>query len=102
MDYVVDLFYDHNGSWYRKYKSGWIEQGGISVPTATQSNTVTFLKPFSNNTYTLLASRDNGTQGINRPQNIFQITANKTATSFVYSIENVNQRLNWQAVGQGA
>ena len=52
-DYVVESFKDNSGSWYRKYKSGWLEQGGVTpaleIPLTPSSSvaTVTFLKPFS-------------------------------------------------------
>ena len=41
-DYVVKT-YVSGDTWYRKYKSGWVEQGGS---TMTGSQTVTFLIPF--------------------------------------------------------
>jgi hypothetical protein len=31
MDYVIKSWSDNNGNWYRKYRSGWIEQGGIYI-----------------------------------------------------------------------
>lgn len=53
IDFVVESFKDNSGSWYRKYKSGWLEQGGVTpaleIPLTPSSSvaTVTFLKPFS-------------------------------------------------------
>ena len=41
-DYVIKT-YVSGTTWYRKYKSGWVEQGGS---TMTGSQTVTFLIPF--------------------------------------------------------
>ena len=41
-DYVIKTYTSGN-SWYRQYKSGWVEQGGS---TMTGSQTVTFLIPF--------------------------------------------------------
>ena len=52
-DYVVESQVNSDGSWYRKYKSGWLEQGGVTpaleIPLNPTSGvaTVTFLKPFS-------------------------------------------------------
>lgn len=45
IDYVVESYKDGN-NWYRKYKSGWLEQGGIYT-TSTNVENITFLKPFA-------------------------------------------------------
>ncbi|MBQ8294105.1 MAG: hypothetical protein IJX89_01840 [Alphaproteobacteria bacterium] len=48
-DYVVayqSSTAENNYSWYRRYKSGWIEQGGISNVAG-----INFLIPFSNSNY---------------------------------------------------
>lgn len=39
---------ENNYTWYRKYKSGWVEQGGVS-----NSASVTFPVEFSNTNYTI-------------------------------------------------
>ncbi len=54
MDYVVDSYSDESGNWYRLYKSGWVEQGGIIIPNASENITVSYLKPFSDVNYTLM------------------------------------------------
>ena len=57
-DYVVESYNDGT-NWYRKYKSGWIEQGGISATvsaTAQQHFTVTLLKPMLSNNYSVLGN----------------------------------------------
>ena len=52
MDYVVSSFDDGN-NWYRKYKSGWIEQGGF-IPYRTAGwITVTLKLPFNSVYYSL-------------------------------------------------
>ena len=59
IDYVVDSYNDANGNWYRVYKSGWVEQGGISATvsaTAQQRFTVTLLKPMLSNSYSVLGN----------------------------------------------
>ncbi len=50
-DYVVQSqtpTAENNYTWYRKYKSGWIEQGGIST-----DSDITFPLEFSNTNYTV-------------------------------------------------
>lgn len=48
-DVVVEYKISSNGkNWYRKYKSGWLEQGGV---TDDLQQTVIFPKPFTNINY---------------------------------------------------
>lgn len=50
VDYVVEWQLptaENNYSWYRKYKSGWVEQGGI----AAGNGTVTLQIPMDNTNY---------------------------------------------------
>lgn len=58
-DYVIESqapTAENNYTWYRKYKSGWIEQGGIAKIQATTNQwegiTVAFPKQMANNMYT--------------------------------------------------
>ncbi len=50
VDFVTEQFCDGNGNWYRLYKSGWIEQGGV-----TSSTTTSLLKPMQDTSYTVFA-----------------------------------------------
>ena len=101
IDYIVESKVNSNGSWYRKYKSGWLEQGGIGlIVSADGEKTVTLIKPFKDTEYivnwldqdgsTLTSS---GTRGI----------SNKTTTSFVaLNGQDKNMNIGWIAIGQGA
>lgn len=46
IDYVVES-YSSGTEWYRKYKSGFIEQGGRTTGSGVQTTTVNFLQPFA-------------------------------------------------------
>ena len=101
IDYIVESKVNSNGSWYRKYKSGWLEQGGIGLTvSADGTKTVTLIKPFKDTKYivnwlcqdgsTLSSS---GTRGI----------SNKTTTSFVArNGQDKDMNIGWIAIGQGA
>lgn len=56
IDFVVESY--RNGTeWYRLYKSGWVEQGGIiGTVSANTVVTVTFPKPFATTSYTALVN----------------------------------------------
>ena len=98
-DYVVEskVPTESDPSWYRKYKSGWLEQGGLVASTSGATGTVqTLLKPFANANYTLTATA-RGTF-----DRTFLITS-KTATTFscAYSSSAVGA-YDWRAEGLGA
>ena len=52
-DYIIERFLSEDGlSWYTKYNSGWIEQGGMIGGTNLYKNsTITFLVPFIDTKY---------------------------------------------------
>ena len=63
IDYVVESQLptaENNYTWYRLYKSGWIEQGGFKQETTTSGNafdqTITLPKTMKDTNYTVLAS----------------------------------------------
>lgn len=94
VDYVVESQVNADGSWYRVYKSGWIEQGGLlNVANAT----VTFPKPFSAPPVTLLlCSYNTASAYTTKPVSV-------TTTSFaIYQYQGYYSPCYWYACGQGA
>jgi hypothetical protein len=78
IDFVVESQFptsENNYTWYRKYKSGWIEQGGSS--SGGTSVTVTLPVAMVDSNYTIVLGNTSG--GYEQ----IQIT-NKTATTFSY------------------
>jgi hypothetical protein len=56
VDYVVESWNDGAGGWYRRYRSGWVEQGGKTTLTST----ITFPVPFADeHAYYMSSSYDN-------------------------------------------
>lgn len=106
IDYVVET-YRSGTDWYRKYKSGWIEQGGIynygSLTRDWNAVTIKYPKPFADTNYTLTtqAGRNDGTTGsINNQSFVTRFTIG-AFISEVYGDGN-SQYLWWEAKGQGA
>ena len=100
IDYVVES-YQNGSSWYRIYKSGWVEQGGVVGTefdtTATSSNmTISLLKPFSSVNYTVFVTLSTKYSTLDIDQ--IKLIA-KTSTDFTtrYTCSK-----NWMACGQGA
>ena len=112
-DYVVESYSDGKGNWYRKFKSGWLEQGGVlPVLSKVASKVVTLLKPFATKKYTVLTQNYHGGDTINikslfGDHSVCRFSVfNFTTTSFkVYygasSNDGLEQKI-WYACGQGA
>lgn len=99
IDYVVESKVNSDGSWYRKYKSGWLEQGG---ETNARDVTVTFPKPFKDTSYTIV-----GNSIYDSVSGDYELGfINKTNTSIRIYLDPVGGGgaigSNWQASGQGA
>ena len=98
-DYVVERYNDGAGNWYRKYKSGWLEQGGGYGEAFTDYRqvTITFLKPFNDTKYTLVhssAGSGNAYEGS---------TSAKTVSTFsIFNATNKDGLASWEAKGMGA
>lgn len=76
---------DNGHTWYRLYKSGWVEQGG-SAP-GEGSRTATFPVPMADTTYNVLATANRS--------NADAITGvsftTKTTTSVNFAVSNINK-----------
>lgn len=106
-DYVVES-YNSGTNWYRKYKSGWIEQGGLVTVSGYVGTTVTLLKPFANTAYNiqLTLQTTNAVVYIPDAAQSISIANSKTTTSFgvqTAGIRNYETNgISWSAEGQGA
>ena len=105
IDYVTDSYFDEDGNWYRKYKSGWIEQGGATSSVGYDTDfTITLNKAMASPYYTVLFSMLNASNA----DSVRVYTKNKTTTSvnvWLQRIESKNtgtRYINWYACGQAA
>lgn len=107
-DYVVEYKNPNadDPNWYRKWKSGKLEQGGI-VPATTEN--ITFLKPFANTNYTVIGNISLTYRRKKEGDNSGSILFFPEATSFCYvtwAARNFGdigqQNISWRADGQGA
>ena len=101
-DYVVESQVNADGSWYRKYKSGWLEQGGGFVSNDATDTIVTLLKPYANTTYSIIVGQMIGLSGDPTYWNF--AVANKTiSTVTIHNATNgAGNICQWEAKGQGA
>ena len=109
VDLVVDFQAPtaaNNYTWYRKYKSGWVEQGGVSVYTSDADYTVSLPVEMNNVNYTILTM----ITPLDSPNTTTEVGAhrfvpfNLTTTSFKLRGSNSVplQRHCWQVSGMAA
>ncbi len=98
-DYIIET-YVSGTNWWRKWKSGWVEQGGCATSSSGNTQTVTLLKPYANRNYTIVGQAvDTGSSLRNgSTTNIIS----KTATSFKIGVYGGSTENNWYTCGQGA
>ena len=108
-DYVVEN-YQSGTNWYKKYKSGWVEQGGkVQGGSDKNGKTITFLKAFFNTNYNFQATpycKDSSASDhvqsakilTKTTSNIKILTTAQSATDAIYNAF----WFDWYACGQGA
>ena len=101
----------NNYTWYRKYKSGWVEQGGVQIGNAVYGKvTVNLPVQMADNTYQAFGNigwvgesvwyTDTGTAaGKALVTDVCGATTDKTTTSF--SIQSFSTH-NWYVCGKAA
>lgn len=100
-DYVIEYQKNDDGSWYRVYKSGWVEQGGVVIENLSDEysiRTITFIKPFADTKYACyFTSSFSGSSFV-------PVLSEKTTTTMTFenTIAKVINNANWYACGQGA
>ena len=101
-DYVVESQVNADGSWYRKYKSGWLEQGGGFGSNDATNTIVTLLKPYANTTYSIMVGQMIGSSGDATYWN-FAVFNKTTSTVTIHNATNgAGNICQWEAKGMGA
>ena len=70
---------DNNYTWYRKYKSGWVEQGGYRVATTNSGEQITLPVEMADAHYLINMTTNNDTSG---SVYHYPVWENQTATGF--------------------
>lgn len=99
-DYVVESKTPtaEDPTWYRVYKSGWVEQGGI-IASGTSSSTINLSKKYANILYRVVVNPTS--TGANYTNNIIAYPTDES--SFTWdSYNNTATTKSWEAKGQGA
>lgn len=101
IDYVVET-YRSDADWYRKYKSGWVEQGGRLNVSGYGKGTITLKKSYSDTNYTVTCAITS-TAEPNTYNTAMKVgVSSKTAISYDNGSNGNAFILYWQTYGQGA
>ena len=95
-DYVIETQLptaENNYTWYRKYKSGWVEMGGI-----TSVNNVTFPVEMADTNYTFFRTNGNGRSGTGANE-LYTSVSSRTTTGFMIIRENAISPVSWCVYG---
>lgn len=111
VDYVVETW-TSGTSWVRRYKSGWLEQGGLVPPTVRPTGmqviAQNFHRPFRDTNYSLTAIiTSNNT--LRFDEHIFAVSTVRQTNSFswIFHSNNITPAdsrtvgLSWRAAGFG-
>ncbi|GHU01477.1 hypothetical protein FACS1894186_4260 [Alphaproteobacteria bacterium] len=103
-DYLVDTWRSSDGtSWYRKYASGWIEQGGIVSPASGTPTDliVNFVVPMSNTNYTFLCTpaEPGSARFVGFLGSGYKTMTGATIVSQYYNTAVGAKSLSWQVIG---
>ena len=104
VDYVVEN-YQNGTSWYRVYKSGWCEQGGVLGPVAMNTwHWVSFLVSYANTNYDIQAVASNDSNP-NYPDGFvgtYTLETGRMQIGARYLSTNGNAYIFWRTCGYKA
>lgn len=101
LDWVIETWRDGAGGWYRKYRSGWVEQGGrVSVKPDASVNVTVFVEFASTDYCANWIACDANSKSPNSAGSRVAIPQT-TATIELYNGDDVNGNALWYAFGQG-
>ena len=104
-DFVTESWISEDGlSWYRKYASGWVEQGGTNASLNEISTTVISLPVEMADTYYTALAQNNTLSTASDAENGvgIQRTSTTTVTLFAHYINPNTINVSWQVSGMAA
>jgi hypothetical protein len=108
-NYIIERGYNANGSWYRKWADGWLEQGGRYSTNSNVAQTVKIdlQRPFASTNYVVIKQNDLSTRDSIpydvEPHSRYLFVWGLTTTSFkcaTYPAQGFNS-FGWYACGKG-
>ena len=90
---------DNGYTWYRKYASGWCEQGGLT--STTTDTTVNLLVEMADTNYSIIATSYKSDAGSTNASNNGLTVGQRTTTTF-YIVLQEQRAYFWQVSGMAA
>lgn len=92
---------ENNYTWYRKYRSGWVEQGGYR--TSVSNTVITLPIPMADTNYTLIKTINNDYQGNTNSVAWGSASAVKVSTTQIRLNQTSGGDMqSWQVLGMAA
>ena len=99
--YITESVVNSDGSWYRKYSDGWLEQGGLLDYTNSYMQViVNTVKPFANTNYYLSVMQGKSSSGSYAIDLVAKTNTNFTIHNLLAL--NTGVKTSWYACGMGA
>lgn len=99
IDYQIPTA-ENDYAWYRLYKSGWIEQGGIkSTPTDNNPVQIDFIKTMADSNYYANFQRYNTSTGTIADGYIGDNTISEYTTTYFKTSRGYNGPIRWEVKG---
>ena len=97
VDFCIESWTNGDGGWYRKYRSGWVEQGGIVIASSNTVSTVTFWVEMADVKYTISKTNEaNSTETVSHRGS--NSAWNRTVTGMsIYTVKS--QSVTWEIKG---
>ena len=94
---------ENNYTWYRKYKSGWVEQGGIvSVPSQLQATIVNLVIEMANTNYNVVATINSLGTSWTGEFGTHAVQTSTTTISLQHGAQADPSNISWQVSGMVA
>ena len=98
IDYVVEYWMD-GASWFRKFKSGWLEQGGVIQIEGSTYKDITLFRPYINTAY--ITTFSHTVEGTTSQKECYAQPQSTTVVRLGNACGN-SQYFHWTIKGQGA
>lgn len=101
LDFVVETWKDGAGGWYRKYRSGWVDQGGIVPDGSAAAVTVNFWVEMADSKYTPVVTPSSSGSGSATSRVLSAYDRTVTGMT-IFLIDTSNEGTSWRVEGYAA
>ncbi len=95
---------DNNYTWYRKYKSGWVEQGGRNSVTGhatTSDSNIPLPIEMASNSYEAIATINGAGENVAVGCSVYKLSSQAISLRINYG-SNLTRMMSWRVCGMAA